>query len=130
MKNYGKWTAAQRYKSLGMEKKLIGMGKLQPACKCRFCGQEKGILHTHDMNYDVNLEIFPKMIDGTATQDEIEKVNEVRVPLCWRCHMMLHGRFKHPKSYEKYMEEVKGGKMYAPVFNGGDFTQLEQHYID
>lgn len=116
MKDYQKWTGAQRQKSLKYTNQAKKMGLLEEPKKCRFCGQEKGILHTHNTDYDVTLEYVPKMIAGTATEEEIAKVKEVLVPICWRCHMMLHSEHRNPTAYKRYFEEVKNGKQYPPVY--------------
>lgn len=126
MNNFKKWSGAEREKSLKLTNKAKALGLLQPAEKCRVCGQTKGILQIHNKNYDVTLAYVPKMLDGTATQEEIDAVKEVLVPLCWRCHMMYHSYYRNKEAVKRYFEEVKNGKMYPPVFKH-DFAILREH---
>lgn len=114
MKSYNGFTPAQRIAGDKIIKAAIARGELLPLnkTKCSLCGQDKGIRHYHCEDYS------PENI-----------LNDVR-PLCWRCHMMLHTRFRHPKSWKKYLQEVKSGIRYDPVYRGNDFETLQQHYID
>lgn len=116
MSSYKGWTGEQRKASLRLTNKAKQLGLLEEPKKCKFCGQEKGILHTHNENYGVTLELVPKMIAGTATEEEIQKVKDVLWPICWRCHMIWHSKHRAPQQVEKYFEEVRNGKQYPPVF--------------
>ena len=126
MKSFRKWSAADRERSLKLTKKAMSMGLLSAPTKCRCCGQTEGILHTHNKNYDVTLSLVPKMIDGTATPEEVAMVKEVLVPLCWRCHMVYHSKHRNPEAYARYFDEVKKGKMYPPVYRH-DFNILKEN---
>lgn len=130
MNDYKKWTASQRNKSLSLTKRATAMGIIPKATKCRFCGQEKGIIHSHNMDYDVTLELTPKIIAGTATEEEIQKVMEVLVPVCWKCHIMIHKAEKHPLSAEKYFERVKNGEQFKPTYRGNAWEELDCFMID
>lgn len=113
MKSYNGFTAAERYKGLEIVKQAIADGVLKPVseCKCSMCGQDKGIIMYHSEDYT------PEII-----------VSQV-VPLCWRCHMMLHSRFRHPKSWEQYKQEVENGAMYPPVYRH-NWKALDINMID
>lgn len=127
LNSFKKWSGAERERSLKLTNKAKAMGLLEEPKKCRVCGQTEGILMTHNKNYDVTLKYVPKMIAGTATQEEIEAVKEVLVPLCWRCHMIYHSKHRNPKAYKKYFEEVKDGKkVYPPVYHH-DFNILKEN---
>lgn len=114
MKSYNGFTPSQRRAGDRIIKDAISSGKLAPLseCSCAFCGQSKGILHYHAEDY---------------TPDRI--LNDV-VPLCWRCHMMVHRRFSHPRSFAAYMEDVQGGIVFPPVYRGNDWDALDIHMID
>lgn len=115
MKSYNGFTGAQRLAGDKILKQAIANGVIKPPMEqaCCLCGQDIGIRHLHCEDYS------PENI-----------VNDARC-VCWRCHMMIHNRFKHPLSFAKYMIEVTMyGKRYAPVFRGNDWDTLEQHYID
>lgn len=130
MNNYKKWTGEERKKSLVLFNKAVKMGLIPRPTKCRICGQTEGILQTHNEDYDATLNYIPKMIDGTATEEEKAAVFKALVPICWRCHMMHHSRWISAWRVEKYFKEVKSGKMYPPVFNH-DFGILKRdHGID
>lgn len=113
LKSYNGFTPEQREQGDRIIKEAIAKGELKPLkdCVCADCGQDKGIRHYHTEDYSP------------------DKILKAVVPLCWRCHMMLHSRFRHPKSYAAYKEAVKNGKRYAPVYRH-DFAALEEHFID
>lgn len=114
MNSYNGFSPAQRQKGDKIIKAAIAEGKLKPLTevKCYICGQDEGIRHYHNEDYS------PENVIADAR------------PVCWRCHMMIHKRFRHPKSYEKYISEVKAGKRYPPVYKHNDWGALTQHMID
>lgn len=115
MNSYNGFSPEERRRGDRILKKAIKEGKIpdpmtQP---CAMCGQTKGIRHYHCEDYS------PENILQDATV------------LCWRCHMMLHTRFWHPKSWHKYMTEVVfHHKQYPPVYRGNDWGQLDINYSD
>lgn len=111
MKSYNGFTPEQRMHGDKIIKRAIAEGKLPPLSetKCILCGQDKGIRHYHCEDYSED-----KILDDV-------------VPVCWRCHMMIHSRFRNRKAFDIYMEEVKGGKTYPPVFRH-DFKILDEHF--
>ena len=130
MKDYKQWTAAQRWQNLDLYKCAKALGLISAPCKCVKCGQTRGILQTHCVDYDVSLSLLPKLLDGSITADERAKLTEVLLPLCWRCHMMLHKGEEHPLSAARYFEEVAKGKQYAPVWRYDAWYELTKHMID
>lgn len=115
LKSYNGFNGDERENGDKIIKKAIKEGILKPPgeCACVLCGQDKGIRHYHNEDYS------PENV-----------LSDTRV-LCWRCHMMVHNRFKHPLSFGKYMIDVAiTGKQFAPVFRGNAWEELEQHYID
>lgn len=115
MKSYNGFTGEQRMEGDRILKRAIAAGEIpspmtQP---CAMCGQTEGIRHYHCEDYS------PEHIVDDA------------VVLCWRCHMMLHNRFYHPKSWYNYFYQVVlHKKRFPPVFKGNDWGTLNQHYID
>lgn len=88
----------KRRASIPVQKKAIKEGKLKPLDEmaCRMCGQTEGLKAYHCENYNDPV--------GDAT------------PLCWRCHMMWHSRFRAPQAVFKYIYEVTVlGKQYPPI---------------
>jgi hypothetical protein len=126
MKSFKKWSAEERERSLKLTNQAKRMGLLEEPKQCRCCGQTEGILHTHNKNYDVTLSLVPKMITGTATEDEVRQVKEVLVPICWRCHMIYHSKYRNIAAYERYFAEIKAGKQYPPVYRH-DFEILKEN---
>ena len=72
--------------------------KLRPLDEmaCRMCGQTEGLKAYHYEDYTDPI--------GDAT------------PLCWRCHMLWHSRFRVPQAVFKYIYEVVVlRKQYPPI---------------
>ena len=114
MKSYNGFTPYQIQKGFEKVKQAIAEGRLKPAsqCVCSMCGQSRGIIMYHSEDYT------------------LERIVDQVVPLCWRCHMMLHSRFSHPKSWEHYKKEISEGVRYKPVYRH-DFSILEnENFID
>lgn len=115
MKSYNGFTPEQRYQGDAILKDAISKGVI-PAPntrRCCLCGQAEGILHYHNEDY---------------TPEHV--VTDARV-VCWRCHMMIHSRFRHPQSFAKYMIQVTMyGMQFPPVYKGNDWDVLKEHYID
>lgn len=116
MNNYRKWTGAQREKSYRLFCKAKDMGLIEAPHKCEICGQTKGILMTHNTNYNVTLSYLPRLLDGTANEKEKAQIQEVLIHVCWRCHMILHSYHRNPTAYKNYFHEVKNGAQYPPVY--------------
>lgn len=113
MTSYNGFTPAQRWRGLAIVKRAVADGLIPPAnaLPCSRCGQTEGIIMYHSEDYTP------------------ERIVAQVVPLCWRCHMMLHCRFRHPKSWEKYTAEVAAGTRYPPVYRHS-WPILNQHFID
>lgn len=115
MNSYNGFTPYQRAQGDKVLKEAIARGEIadpmtQPCC---ICGQDKGIRHLHCEDY---------------SPDKI--VQDSRV-VCWRCHMMIHTRYKHPLSFAKYMMQVTLYKQrFTPVYRPNDWETLEQHYTE
>ena len=116
MNGYKKWNGSQRQESLRLFNLAKKAGLIETPQKCKICGQTKGILMTHNKNYDVTLSNLPKLLDGKANEMEISLINEVLVPICWHCHMVLHSYHRNPSAFKKYFQEVKNGIQYPPVY--------------
>lgn len=115
LKPYNGFSPQQREKASRIQREAIKSGRLKDPneCACSICGQDKGIRHYHNEDYS----------------DEMILEN-CRV-VCWRCHMMIHKRFRHPESFAKYMiDVVLYKKQYPPVYRANDCQVLNQHLID
>jgi len=115
MNSYNGFTPYQRTKGDKKLKAAVEAGIIKSAMEqsCSMCGQDKGIRHLHCEDYSE------------------ENIVSDAVCLCWRCHMMLHTRFYHPKSWHKYFcDVVLHKKQYPPVYRPNDWDVLKEHYID
>ena len=112
MKSYNGFSPKERLEGDKIIKQAIKDGILKPLdeCSCALCGQDKGIRHYHNEDYSK------------------ENVVKDAICVCWRCHMMIHCRFKHKEAYIKYAKEIKSGKKYPPVYKN-DFSILEENGI-
>lgn len=126
MNGYKKWSGIQREESLRLFKLAQKAGLIKYPRECSICGQTKGILMTHNKNYDVTLKYLPKLLEGSANEMEIKQVHEVLMPICWRCHMILHSYKRNPNACREYFNEVKNGKQYPPVYKH-DFDVLKEN---
>lgn len=130
MKHYKGWSPEFRKESLKLTNRAKTMGWIQNPCKCRRCGQEKGILQLHNEDYDVTYYTLREVFNRfpiEITQEEIDKLEVVLEPLCWRCHMMHHSVGRNRQAVEQYFEEVANGKQYPPVFRH-DFEILKRDH--
>ena len=132
----GSWTGAERQKSYGYTKRCFDLGLLPKATKCEVCGQEKGILQVHNENYTITLNVAPKLLNGTATEEEVKQINECLKHLCWRCHMIYHSYHRNPRAVINYFARFKNkdgifdgktGSPDAPVFRH-DYSILRRDY--
>lgn len=112
MKSYNGFSPKERMEGDRLIKQAIKDGILKPLneCSCVLCGQDKGIRHYHCEDY--------------SPQNVVQDAK----CLCWRCHMILHSRFRHKEAYINYIKEVKSGKRYEPVYRN-DFRILEENGI-
>lgn len=75
-------------------------GTLTRPTVCTACGQTEGRIDAHLENYD--------------DPDNF-------IPLCWRCHMMVHCRFRNPSAFRAYRDSLRTGSTYP---NHGNFKRL------
>ena len=109
MKSYNGFTPEQRMEGDRIIKQAIAEGKLEPAKECRVCGQRDGILHIHAEDY---------------RPDKILKNCRC---LCWRCHMILHSRYRNRDAFLTYFREVREGKKFLAVYKN-DFSILRKEH--
>lgn len=133
MSSYKKWSKEERLKSLKLTKKLRAYNILRPDKCCNRCGQDKGIIHWHNENYDITLEVLGNAFITEKrkylTDEEIVKVKTALETLCWRCHMMHHSQRRAPLMVEKYFNEIRQGKQYPPVYQHNFKALREDHNV-
>lgn len=134
MKNYKKWTPAERQKSARMSKKAVAEGiiKGKDTGVCNRCGQNQGIVSRHNSDYDVTLEILGAYYNRKPRlpipPDKLKKVHDVLEELCWRCHQIHHLEHVTPDECAQYWKEIESGKVYPPVYKH-DWNKLAVHGI-
>jgi hypothetical protein len=106
------YTPEQRNKGDKLIKEAIADGSLKPLsqCACARCGQDEGIIHYHTEDYDSPVETVE--------------------PLCWRCHMMWHSRYRAPEAAFKYFTAVKDGKRFPAVHRHNFKVLKEEHGVN
>lgn len=115
MQSYKGFTAAHRTKMLAILKAEVAAGRMPDAMTvpCSICGQDRGIRHYHCEDYTPEVYLQSCKV------------------VCWRCHMMIHNRYKHPLSVAQYFLDIHFlGKKWPPVFRPNAWDVLEQHFTE
>lgn len=98
MTSYNGFSPAERYKALAWIKREWAEGRRARPTACEVCGQTAGIVDAHSEDYS-----FP-------FGAHIGKHS-----LCYRCHMMVHCRFKNRPAWLAYREQMREGWRFAAV---------------
>ncbi len=111
MKSYKKWSAKERLESLKKTKQAIKDWIIPEAKKlwCKRCWQTEGIIEYHNEDYSDPIKFLE--------------------PLCFRCHIIHHSKFRAPEACKIYWEEIKKWKKYPPVFKRDMSIFLKEHNI-
>jgi len=112
MNAYNGFKPALRFKALQWLKGEVAGGRRSNPVKCGCCGQTKGIIEAHSEDYS---EPFG---------DNIGKYG-----LCYRCHMMIHCRFKHKGAWNVYRAQVLSGMQFEPMY-ARDFRRFVSDHLD
>ena len=91
-----------------MERNWRANPHLRPT-ECAVCYQTEGAIHGHNEDYS----------------DE-----NVYLPLCLTCHLMLHMRFNAPKLWEDYRLGVRHGFQGPPLDQSNGLYRIKQIYPD
>ena len=113
MKDYNGFSAAQRQKSQNWLNQQWRSGALPRPCKCIACGQDKGIIDAHAEDYS---EPFAA-----------EKTDQYH--LCFRCHMMVHCRFKNPGAWHNYKFSIMQGIRFKPFYSR-NFPKFKDEHLE
>jgi hypothetical protein len=98
VKSYNGFSPEQRNRAQAWLNSQWRSGELIRPNTCCACGQDKGIIDAHAEDYS---EPF-----AAGKTDEFH--------LCYRCHMMVHCRHRNREHWQKYVDAVQAGAMFAP----------------
>jgi hypothetical protein len=110
MNSYNGFTPNQRMKAYKWLMEQYATGKRFKPTKCDSCGITKGIIEPHSENYG---EPFGNHIGYYG--------------FCYRCHMILHCRFRNPEAFARYADEVYAGTVFTPFYTRDFGTFSAQH---
>lgn len=80
----------------------------QPApTTCEVCGQTEGAIHGHAEDYSRD---------------------DVYLPICITCHLILHMRFREPLMWDKYRAWVRAGWQGPPLEQRNGLQQIKRLY--
>jgi hypothetical protein len=99
MNSYNGFSPRQRNRALRWLHKQYAAGRRTRPTQCDACGQTRGIVEHHSEDYS---EPFGDHIAAFA--------------LCYRCHMMVHCRFRYPPAWRRYREAVAAGRTFEPIY--------------
>jgi hypothetical protein len=98
LKTYNGFDHYQRMAALRWLKREYAAGRRTPPVKCDACGQTDGLIQAHSEDYSV----------PHANHTGFYGV-------CYRCHMMIHNRFKNHKAWETYKRQIRSGLIFYPI---------------
>ena len=98
LKPYNGFDHAQRLAALAWLKGEYAAGRRTRPVRCDACGQTEGPIDPHSEDY------------SRPFGEHIGKHG-----LCYRCHMMIHCRFKNPQAWVAYKQHVREGRIFVPI---------------
>jgi hypothetical protein len=116
MATYNGFTDQQRNVAAAWEKRERYSGRKQAPVVCQVCGQLEGRIEPHSEDYS-----FPY------------GAHIGQYGFCFRCHRILHMRFRAPEAWLRYLEALRDGATFAPVHtndNGAITAQLRGRHVD
>lgn len=114
MKSYNGFSATQRQKAQNWLNEQWKAKRLERPHKCVSCTQDQGIIDAHAEDYT----------------EPFEAGKTDKYHLCFRCHMMLHCRFRNLEAFSVYTQRVKDGLVFEPFFKRDFPTFAQQHFQD
>lgn len=97
-----------REKSFRWMKREIEAGRVLPPSRCQDgCGETRGWhdYHTEDYSRPFGPHIYA-------------------YELCFRCHMMLHSRFRQPDAWRRYIDQLEAGAAYEPLMSRREINAI------
>jgi hypothetical protein len=103
-----------RDESYDWMKREIAEGRVKPPSRCSACGETRGHIdyHTEDYSRPFGPHIYA-------------------YELCFRCHMMVHARFRMRHRWKCYIVRLEQGAIYQPLMHRGQIGQIwEPGWLD
>lgn len=95
---YNGFSWEERQAAYNWWKAEVAAGRREKPTACDACGQTEGRIEPHDEDY--SLPYGPHICE---------------FGLCYRCHMMIHCRFKATRAWDAYRLAVRSGKCATPI---------------
>ena len=130
-KDTRQWTLHNRKRSYKMTLQAQERGFIPYPTRCDFCSQDKGIMRLYNEDHGFILNVLPDLINGKRIPDEelLVKISKCFKPLCYRCDMMHHSQARDPKAYSIYIQQIKDGVAFAPVFKHDYEKLIKDHGV-
>jgi hypothetical protein len=96
-----------RDESFAWLKAGIAEGRIPPPSRCSACGETRGHMdyHTEDYSRPFGPHIYAH-------------------ELCFKCHMMIHSRFRMTKKWMVFVEQLENGAVYAPLMSRREIGKI------
>lgn len=107
LSNYNGFTGKEREASLRRVHKLWKSGEVPIPTTCAACGQTEGAIHGHSEDYSND---------------------DVHLPICITCHLILHMRWQMPRLWELYKQAVRHGFRGVPLEQNNALYRIKQIY--
>jgi hypothetical protein len=99
MNSYNGFSPTQRTRALRWLNAEYAAGRRSRPTSCQACGQTEGLLEAHSEDYS-----------GPPFGANIG-----RFGLCYRCHMMVHSRFRARRAFELYAHSIDRGLVWPAI---------------
>jgi hypothetical protein len=101
MKDYNGFSGSDRRRAQAWLNYQWNAGLLARPSECCACGQDKGIIDAHAEDYSQPF--------AAGKTDEFH--------LCYRCHMMVHCRFRADERWQWYKAQLRAGVRFEAFYS-------------
>jgi hypothetical protein len=112
MNSYNGFSGEQRLRAQAWLNKEYKAGRLVRPSVCVACGQRQGVIDTHTEDYSFP---FGPHINAHG--------------LCYRCHLILHCRFRAPRAWQSYCDSLAQGVRFRAMYSR-DFPRFCRQHLD
>ena len=109
MREYNGFSGDERAQGAAYHRRMRAQGLWSLPTRCSACGQTEGVIDAH-------WEDYSKPFD-----------TERDIPLCFRCHMMVHMRDRNPRGWDRYRALVRSGYRGEPLFQRSIGAVIRDH---